>query len=104
MWVSRWIHTRSKTYKLGLSLKRLRGFLELIGYYHNFIKDYRKIATPLIALVKKNVFTQSIVAEESFQELKTVMCSTPILAMLEFSKTIIKSDASRMGISVILIK
>ena len=35
------------------SLKEIRGFLEIIGWYRVFIKDYSLIASPLINILNK---------------------------------------------------
>jgi hypothetical protein len=48
------------------TLKSLHGFLGLTGYYRNFVKNYGKIAAPLIALLKKNSFTWTLATSQAF--------------------------------------
>jgi hypothetical protein len=38
-------------------LNNIRGFLGLIGYYHNFIKNFGQITTILTTLLKKEAFS-----------------------------------------------
>ncbi|GKB27941.1 putative mitochondrial protein [Tanacetum coccineum] len=60
-----------------LTLKQLRGFLGLTGYYRRFIKDYASISQPLVALTKKDAFKWNPSAELAYKNgkgIRAVLC------------------------------
>ena len=87
------------------TLKNLRGFLCLTGYYHMFVWKYGRIVAPLTTLTKKDEFSWTPEETQAFEQIKEEMCKDPVLTTPNFSKTfIVECDALGNGTGVVLMQ
>lgn len=86
------------------SVKVVRSFLGLAGYYRKFVRNFGLISKSLTSLLKKGeTFCWTSAHEEAFQALKTALSTAPVLALPDFSTVFtIETDASDKGIGVVL--
>jgi hypothetical protein len=85
------------------TVRALRGFIGLAGYYRRFIQGYGAIAAPLTRLLTKDGFTWGDEAENPFQELKRALSSASVLQLPNFERSfVVECDASGSGMGAML--
>ena len=86
------------------SVKEVRSFLGLAGYYRRFVKGYASVAAPLPALTKKDqpfVWTEE--TQRAFEMLRDALTLPPILAMPnDTGDFVLDTDASDQTIGAVL--
>lgn len=88
------------------TVKNVRQFLGLTGYFRQFVQNYAAIAKPLTRLIKKTVPWRWKEDEESaFKKLKQVLINRPVLALYDpDADTEVHTDASSVGVAGILLQ
>src|SRR5688572_30473635 len=88
------------------TVRQIRSFLGLAGYYRRFIPDFSRIAKPITELLKKEVkFVWSQKCEDAFHALRQHLTTAPVLAQPDSSKPFdVYCDASGTGLGCVLMQ
>ena len=86
--------------------KELMRFLGMVGYYRSFCQNFSSVVAPLTDLLKGSVkFVWSPGCESAFQNVKSLLCSAPVLAAPCLSAPFkIQVDASQVGAGAVLLQ
>ena len=93
-----------QNYPTPRSPKEVRAFLGLAPFYRRLVPNFPKSAKPLTKLTRKNQeFVWGPSQKEAFENLKTKLCTTPVLAYPNFDLPfILTTDASKVAVAAIL--
>nr|XP_045588482.1 uncharacterized mitochondrial protein AtMg00860-like [Procambarus clarkii] len=88
------------------SREQLMRFLGLASYYRRFCKNFSIVATPLIILTSpKRKYIRTNSQSIAFEQLKTLLCTNPILASPDVKQPfILNVDASSTGIGGVMMQ
>jgi len=86
------------------TIREVRAFLGLAGYYRRFVKHFSTTSRPLNAMMGKGRrFVWTDEAQQSFDQLKVALTSPPILAMpTAYGEFILDTDASYGSMGCVL--
>jgi hypothetical protein len=86
------------------NVTEVRSFMGLAGYYRRFIEGFSKIAHPITSLQRKGMkFQWTLDCERSFQHLKQLLTSAPILRITDPEEDfIVCTDACNEGLGGVL--
>jgi hypothetical protein len=88
------------------TVRQIRSFLGLAGYYRRFILDFSRIAKPMTELLKKGVkYEWSQKCEDAFHALRQHLTTAPVLAQPDNTKPFeVYCDASGTGLGCVLMQ
>jgi hypothetical protein len=88
------------------TVRQIRSFLGLAGYYRRFIPDFSRIVKPITELLKKEAkFVWGQKCEDAFHALRQHLTTAPMLAQPDSSKPFdVYCDASGTGLGCVLMQ
>ena len=86
------------TFPIPATKTHVRAFLGLTGYYRCFIPNFASLAAPLTDLTKKSAPMQVQWDDQCnvFEDLKSLLCSSPMLQSPDFEKPLVLQQMPRI--------
>jgi hypothetical protein len=93
-----------KEYPIPKTVRDIRAFLGLAGYYRRHVPNFANLAKPLTSLTKKETpFVWTGEQQTAFEELKQILSTEPLLIYPDFSQPfIVACDASTKAVGAVL--
>eukprot|EP00253_Pinus_taeda_P022079 PITA_22079 len=84
----------------------IRSFMGLAGYYRRFVEGFSRVAYPITSLQKKGrTFRWSSECQQSFERLKQLLTSAPVLSIADPNKDyVVCTNASGEGVGGVLMQ
>jgi hypothetical protein len=88
------------------NISKIRSFMALVGYCMIFITSFSKIAHPITSIQRKGIrFEWTTKCEESFQHLKDLLTSAPVLKVAGSNEVFfVCTDACKEGLGRVFIQ
>lgn len=88
------------------TIKQVRGFLGLTGWYRRFIDNFSSVVFPITEVLStKRKFCWTSEAQKAFENVKKLLTTAPVLINPDFSKKFyVHCDASDCGIGAVLVQ
>lgn len=86
------------------TVKEIKSFLGLLGYYRRFIKNFAKLTKPFTQCLKKGEkIEHTNEFKQTFELCKNILCNDPILQFPDFEKPFnLTTDASNFALGAVL--
>ena len=93
-------------FKTPATVKQVKGFLGLAGFYRRFVPNFASVADPLTRLtVKDTPFVWGEAQENAFRELQKRLLNYPVLVHYNTEASVeIHTDASTVGLGAVLMQ